>query len=199
MRCYVSLRTRSLSRLQRLLWILGYLPQVARWLYLDALDRGRFNLAFYRGYAGLDAAELRQAARDDSAPLFRLFDGARAEVAAHRQAGEGVVLVTGSLDFIVERLAAELQADRLIAARLLESQGRFTGELVGPPLSGAEKARAVEKDAAEHDVDLHASSAYADSYSDLPLLESVGRPCAVNPDRKLKREALKRGWRIERW
>jgi fatty acyl-CoA reductase len=89
--------------------------------------------------------------------------------------------------------------DELVAARLVERLGRFTGELAEPPLTADGRASLAAGLAAEHGVDLADCHAYADSVADLPLLELVGHPHPINPDFRLAREARRRGWPVERW
>ncbi|MDP9228510.1 MAG: haloacid dehalogenase-like hydrolase, partial [Actinomycetota bacterium] len=87
----------------------------------------------------------------------------------------------------------------VIAARLVERRGAFTGELAEPPLTADGRASLAARLAAEHDVSLADSHAYGDSISDLPMLELVGNPHAVNPDFRLAREARRRGWAVHEW
>jgi phosphoserine phosphatase len=96
-------------------------------------------------------------------------------------------------------LARALSADGLIAASLAERNGRFTGRLTGPPVGEKEKARRVTEYAEAQGIDLAASYAYGDSVADAPMLEIVGRPNAVNPDKRLSRLAAARGWPVRRW
>ena len=81
----------------------------------------------------------------------------------------------------------------------MERRGAFTGELAEPPLSADGRASLAARLAAEHGVDLADCHAYGDSISDLPLLELVGHPVAVNPDFRLAREARRRGWGVVDW
>jgi alcohol-forming fatty acyl-CoA reductase len=81
----------------------------------------------------------------------------------------------------------------------VERRGAFTGELAEPPLSADGRASLAARLAAEHDVDLADCHAYGDSVSDLPLLELVGHPVAVNPDFRLAREARRRHWTTLDW
>jgi fatty acyl-CoA reductase len=108
-----------------------------------------------------------------------------------------VVFVTGALDFLVEPLRH--LADELVAARLVEQRGAFTGELAEPPLSADGRASLVARIAADHGIELAACHAYGDSVSDLPMLEAVGHPYAVNPDFRLAREARRRRWPVLEW
>lgn len=200
---YVHIATRGFSPLRRFLWMLGVGPQAIHYLLLDLVNRGAFNRVFYRNYRGLEAARVRALADEVFATVMqpRLYPAARAAIAAHRTRGERIVLVTGSIDFLIAPLARHLGvtgADTL-AVTLAEENGRFTGELTGPPLSDEEKARAVRAYAAREGVDLAAATAYGDSGADLPMLAAVGHAVVVNPKPRLARLARDRGWRIESW
>ena len=114
----------------------------------------------------------------------------------HREAGRLIVIVSSSPAEIVEPMANMLTADRWVATLPTVKDGLYTGELDFYAY-GPFKAEAIEKLAAEEGIDLDASFAYSDSVTDLPMLESVGNPVAVNPDRELRRVAIERGWKIE--
>ncbi len=192
---------RRLSPMVGRLWYSGFLVKCVYYLLLDRFDRQRLNVVFYRSYAGLPAAEIKAQAHDchDAVVVPRRFDQAAACVEGHRNAGRAIVLVTGSLDFIIAPLAEETRADAVIASRLIESGGRFTGTLDGPPIGGEEKAARMRDFAQQRGVDLSHSHAYGDSMADLPMLEVVGFPHAVNPDRGLSAIARRRGWPTHHW
>lgn len=116
-------------------------------------------------------------------------------IRSHQAAGIDVIIVSASGSEVVEPIARLLRVDQVIATRLVEEDGKYTGE-IDYYAYGPEKARAVEKLALEHNYDLAASWAYSDSITDVPLLEAVGHPYAVNPDRALRRTATERGWPI---
>jgi HAD superfamily hydrolase (TIGR01490 family) len=118
-------------------------------------------------------------------------------IRAHRRRGDRVVLITGALDFLVAPL--RFLADDLVAARMTERRGAFTGELAEPPLTADGRASLGARMAAEHGADLADCHAYGDSSSDLPMLELVGHPHAVNPDFRLSREARRRRWPMLEW
>jgi phosphoserine phosphatase len=107
------------------------------------------------------------------------------------------VLLSGALDFILEPF--EDMADDVLTARLEEENGVYTGELSGAPVAGDARARMLASFARRRGVDLSRSYAYADSISDLPMLEAVGNPVAVNPDSRLRAAAKERGWQIKNW
>jgi HAD superfamily hydrolase (TIGR01490 family) len=115
----------------------------------------------------------------------------------HKRAGHRVVLLSGALDFILEPF--EDLADDVLTARLEEENGVYTGELSGAPVAGEARARMLASFARRRNVDLSRSYAYADSISDLPMLEAVGIPVAVNPDARLRAAAKEKGWQIKHW
>ena len=110
--------------------------------------------------------------------------------------GHEIVLVSGTLDVILEHFAKEVGAHRLICNRLEFKEGKATGKLLRPVVAGPEKALLIRQHAAERGFDLNQCNAYSDSYSDVPMLSVVGHPCAVNPDKKLKRLATAYQWPV---
>ncbi|MCG3129600.1 MAG: putative phosphatase [Phycisphaerae bacterium] len=197
---YAYLRTLRMSPPARRAWRAAFLVKCLGYLVLDRIDRTWFNRVFYRSYRRLAVGAAKAAAADCYRDVMRLkrFPEGVLRVERHRREGRRAVLVTGSIDFLIRPLAEELGAD-LIAARLLEQGDRFTGELDGPPISEGEKARRMRAYAEANAIDLSESFAYGDSIADLPMLEAVGHPVAVNPDAALEREAQRRGWTIETW
>jgi HAD superfamily hydrolase (TIGR01490 family) len=117
-------------------------------------------------------------------------------IARIRAEGGPIVLATSSLDFIVRPLAEHIGAQAVLASSLEYESGRCTGKLAGGPLFGEAKRDAVVAFAAGRGVALSDCSFYSDSIHDLPLLAEVGEPVAVRPDRRLRREARARGWKI---
>ena len=198
---YIYFRRRRMSPLVGAMWNAVYLLKCLYSLALDRVDRGRLNVVFYRDYAGLPAADIRRQVGDCYRDVIqpRQFEQSAGCVADHKNAGRSVVLVTGSIDFLIEPLARALGADAMVAPTLVEFDGRFTGELDGPPLGNEEKARRVRAYADNNDIDLALSHAYGDSIADLPMLEAVGNPHAVNPDKALAAIAKGRDWPICRW
>jgi len=116
-------------------------------------------------------------------------------VERHRERGEAVYVVSATLQEIIEPLAEELGFDGALGSLCETVDGRFTGRSLRA-CHGQGKADAVRELAAAADIDLTRSTAYSDSHTDLPFLEAVGRPVAVNPDRELRRIARERGWPI---
>ncbi|MHB1930691.1 MAG: HAD family hydrolase [Acidimicrobiales bacterium] len=120
-------------------------------------------------------------------------------IAAHRAAGRRVVLVSAAPEEMAEPIGVRLGLDTVIASRAaLDDQGRYSGRLERYAY-GPAKAALITDLASGDGIDLAASWAYSDSITDLPMLESVGHPVAVNPDRALRRVALLRGWEVARF
>ena len=116
-------------------------------------------------------------------------------ISDHQEAGRDVVIVSASGTEVVEPIADLLGADRVIATRLVVAEGKYTGEIEYYAY-GANKATAMAELADAAGYDLASSYAYSDSETDVPMLEAVGYPYAVNPDRTLRRLADGRGWEI---
>jgi HAD superfamily hydrolase (TIGR01490 family) len=114
----------------------------------------------------------------------------------HRSAGRMIVIVSSSPEEVVEPLARMLRVDRWIATKPEIVDGKYTGELDFYAY-GPHKAVAIKELADEIGIDLEGSFAYTDSDTDLPMLEAVGNPVVVNPDRGLRKLAEERGWRTE--
>jgi HAD superfamily hydrolase (TIGR01490 family) len=114
----------------------------------------------------------------------------------HRAAGRLVCMVSSSPQEIVEPMARMLHVDRYIATRPEILDGKYTGELDFYAY-GPHKAAAIQALADDLGLDLGSSFAYSDSATDLPMLEVVGNPVAVNPDKSLRQIAIDRDWTIE--
>ncbi len=115
----------------------------------------------------------------------------------HRAAGRRVYLISASPAEIVEPLGRFLGVDESLASQArIDGSGRYTGEM-DLYAYGPGKAELIRQVAARDGIDLGASYAYSDSYTDLPMLEAVGHPVAVNPDRTLLRLARERGWDVQ--
>jgi HAD superfamily hydrolase (TIGR01490 family) len=116
-------------------------------------------------------------------------------LAGHRARTEPAYIVSAALQEIVDVLAADLGFDGALGTLCEIADGAYTGRPVRS-LHGEAKAEAVRELAAAEGLDLGASTAYSDAASDLPFLEAVGNPVAVNPDRELRRIAAQRGWPV---
>jgi len=198
---YVWLRVPLLPPALRPFWMVQFAPKVIYYLILDKASRTKFNRVFYRNYKGLDVQTLQHHSyvNFDTHLRPKIFPAALDRIREHRTRGDLVVLVSGSLNFIIQPLADFLECDHALTVQIHEEGGKFTGELTTPPLSGEEKARAVTKFAEHHGINLTASYAYGDSSADLPMLQCVNHPVAVNPGKRFRRIALESSWEIQNW
>ncbi|HUY74924.1 MAG TPA: HAD-IB family hydrolase [Candidatus Dormibacteraeota bacterium] len=176
------------------------LREAPRWLYLERRSRAEFQRSFYREYNGLEYEVMKQLGREalDAVTLRRIYPEGMRRIREHKRAGHRVLLLTGALDVVVEPLAELLDVE-VDCAHLLVKEGRLTGDLQAPPPAGEARGTLLEEYAAKNGIVLSESFAYADSLSDLPMLELVATPVAVNPDARLSQVAGQRGWRVERW
>jgi HAD superfamily hydrolase (TIGR01490 family) len=124
-----------------------------------------------------------------------VYAEAAALIEEHQAAGRDVVLVSASGEEIVRPIGELLGITDVIATRMAIEDGRYSGE-VEFYAAGPRKVEAVSQLAEERGYDLKECYAYSDSATDLPLLECVGYPTAVNPDRALRKVAAERGWPI---
>jgi HAD superfamily hydrolase (TIGR01490 family) len=196
---FAWLRMRELPVALRPLWLAAFLTKVPYYWGLDKLSRAHFNRAFYKNYAGWKPSRARHLGQESFAgfTLDRIFPEALQQLRDHKAAGHRVVLLSGALDFLLEPMKD--LADDVLCSTLAQENGAYTGELTGAPVAGEARARMLASFARRRGLDLSRSYAYADSISDLPMLEAVGNPVAVNPDRRLGAAAKARGWKVERW
>lgn len=198
---FVHIRQQMLPAFFRPFWMGAFLAKVPYYVMLDKVSRTRLNEVFYRNYAGLPADSVRARVQSCFENVIRpsIYAEVEACLEEHRRAGRRIVLVTGSIDFIIAPLAEHFRVDACFAPTLVQRGDRFTGELDGPPVGSTEKARRVLAYAEKEGIDLGASYAYGDSIADLPMLESVGFPHVVNPDKPLAAAALDKGWPRLNW
>lgn len=126
----------------------------------------------------------------------RLWPRTVERVNHHLSQGHEVWLVTAAPVELAEKIAQDLGATGALGTIVGHDGEVLTGELVGDPLHGKAKRRAVKKLAEERGIGLGKSWAYSDSVNDLPMLSAVGNAVAVNPDAQLRRYAVAAGWEI---
>lgn len=120
-------------------------------------------------------------------------------LAEHRTQDHVVALLTSTTQFVAEPVAAHLGLEHILCTRIHVEKERFLGTCEHPTCYGQGKVVYAERFAQAHQIDLSRSYFYTDSYSDLPMLQKVGVPRVVNPDRRLARHARQQGWPILAW
>lgn len=188
-------RAGLLSRwvLLRALW--GQL--VYLWLGADEKKLTKTRDAALKLTRGWDQERVRAIVREAIDEVIEpiVYEEALELIRSHRAEGRLVAIVSAAPVEVVEPLAEHLGADLAIGTEARVVDGRYSGELVRYAY-GPAKADAVHELAAARSIDLDASYAYSDSVTDLPMLEAVGHPVAVNPDRSLLRVATEREWEV---
>ena len=179
------------------------LLQAAAWQLLF-VARGASHEAVRRGaedglriLAGYRPEALRELVAEAMEPVLRplVYAEPLSLVERHREQGERVYIVSATLQEIVEAIADDLGFDGALGTICEVRDGRYTGHALRA-LHAEAKAECVRELAENLDLDLSACTAYSDSHTDLPFLEAVGHPVAVNPDRELRRVARERGWPV---
>ncbi|MCG7296096.1 HAD-IB family hydrolase [Corynebacterium afermentans] len=147
---------------------------------------------------GKSVEELKQACREivDNRMLQKSYADTIELASMHLAAGQQVWLVSATPVQIGQALAETLGFTGALGTVAEEEDGKFTGRLVGDILHGPGKKHAVAALAALQQLDLSKCTAYSDSVNDLPMLNMVGSPVAVNPDRALRKHAKAQGWAV---
>jgi HAD superfamily hydrolase (TIGR01490 family) len=117
-------------------------------------------------------------------------------IAKHREAGDKLVVITATNRFVTAPIVARLGIDTLLATECEMADGRYTGRTTDVPCFREGKVTRLDRWLQENDFTLDDSYFYSDSLNDLPLLEKVAHPVAVDPDTKLRAEAESRGWPV---
>ena len=149
---------------------------------------------------GFSPEQMRELVGEALEPVLRplVYDEPLRLVERHRERGEPSYIVSAALQEVVEAIAVDLGFDGALGTVCEVENGVYTGRGVRS-LHGEHKALAVRELADERGYDLAESTAYSDSHTDLPFLEAVGHPIAVNPDRALRRVATERDWPVLRF
>lgn len=191
-----SFRERGLiSRRQLLQAAAWQLLFVARGASHEAVRRGAVD--GLRILAGYRPEALRELVADAMEPVLRplVYAEPLSLVERHRARGDRVYVVSATLQEIVEAIADELGFDGALGTICEVRDGRYTGRALRA-LHAEGKADCVRAVAETEGLELAECTAYSDSHTDLPFLEAVGHPVAVNPDRELRRTARERGWPV---
>lgn len=168
--------------------------------YLNADELAERALAWYVG-RGVDELRLDVTHWFERHVKQHVPDAARKCVERHRDAGDVLVVVTGSAAYATECVAHALNIEETVCSEVEIHEGRLTGKLIRPACFGVGKLERTQRWLREHHPELSLAQAtfYSDSITDLPLLEAVGNPVAINPDPRLRRIATQRGWHVEWW
>ncbi|WP_278236452.1 HAD-IB family hydrolase [Isoptericola sp. AK164] len=148
--------------------------------------------------AGRSVAEITAVGDEvyDTVLELRIFPGTKRLLDEHLAAGDQVWLVTATPVEIGGLIARRLGATGCLGTIADHEGGYYTGALVGDLMHGEAKGAAVRELAEREGLDLEGSYAYGDSLNDLPMMRSVGHPCPINPDARLRRYAKEVGWPI---
>ncbi|MEU4193732.1 HAD-IB family hydrolase [Kribbella sp. NPDC026611] len=197
---YLWMRLPELDSRERVGELGAMLRRLPKLVSAERKDRGKFLRTIYRRYEGADPAELDAIVDEILAEhvLDRLSGAAVRRVREHRAAGHKTILITGAIRQLTRPLRPLF--DEIVAAELaLDDNGRCNGSLTSPPLVGESRAAWIRNRVRGTGIDLSKSFAYADSHSDLPMLQAVGNPVAVSPDVPLYRAARAARWQIVDW
>jgi alcohol-forming fatty acyl-CoA reductase len=196
---YAWFATRHMGLAERARFTVKTLLEAPRMLSLDMIDRGDFLRWFYRRYEDASLDELSDESWELTSDLLvaKSFPAGVRRVREHRALGHRTLLITGALDFVIEPFRPLF--DDVICAHMSADGGLLSGELDEAPPTGEARAVIMASYADEHGLDLAECVAYADSTSDLAMLEAAGYPVVVNPETKLAALARRRGWHVEHW
>lgn len=197
---YSWFATRRLDTPERIRYVARTLREVPGLLSMDRKDRADFLRHFYRRYEDAPVEQIDTDAVELLSQLImtKSFPAGLRRVREHRALGHRTVLITGALSFAVEGLRPLF--DEIVAAEMtVRPDGTYSGELSRVPPTGETRAQILADYCAAEGFRMEECVAYADSTSDLPLLEAVGFPVAVNPETRLAAIARKRGWLVENW
>ena len=164
----------------------------------DLYSRNVFNEVFFRSYEGLSQDRLRFFSDELFEEVLKpaVFPGTRELIAQSKKIGQRQIVLTGALDFTIERLMDYLEIDVFKANQLEFVNGYATGRILPPVMASATKAKWIREFAERENINLSESYSYSDSISDLPMLSIVGHPVAVNPDFRLKQTAIQHDWAV---
>jgi HAD superfamily hydrolase (TIGR01490 family) len=197
---YSFLATRRLNMPERVRYVVRTLAEAPTLSSIDRKDRADFLRFFYRRYEDAPVEQIAEDSRELLAQLIltKSFPAGMRRVREHRALGHRTMLITGALDFAVEGLRPLF--DEIVSAKLsVRPDGTYSGNLSVVPPTGETRAQILADYCEAEGLKLEESIAYADSTSDLPMLEAVGFPVAVNPETRLAAIARKRGWLVEEW
>lgn len=171
--------------------------------FYDDYCAGTLDVVAYQNFSQAilgrhDMAQLAQWHKEFMAEVIEPFILAKGEalLAQHREAGDKLVIITATNRFVTAPIAERLGVDTLLATECGMQDGRYTGEVTGIPCFQQGKVVRLNQWLAETGLSLDGAYFYSDSRNDLPLLEAVSHPVAVDPDDVLRATAVERGWPV---
>jgi HAD superfamily hydrolase (TIGR01490 family) len=164
----------------------------------DLYSRNVFNEVFFKSYEGESHDRLRYFSEELFEDVLKpaIFPGSMDLIKKSKDLGLKQVVITGALDFTIDKLMDYMGIDDYAANRLEFVNGYATGRLLPPVMASATKAKWMREYAEREGINLSDSYAYSDSISDLPMLSIVGHPAVICPDFRLKQTALQHDWPI---
>lgn len=191
------------SRRQQGLWktikkSAGIVAKLPAFGITDLYSRNVFNEYFFRSYEGESEDRLRFFSEELFEEVLKpaIFAGTKELIAQGKKLGQRQIVITGALDFTIDKLMDYLEIDEYKANKMEFVNGYSTGRILPPVMASATKAKWMREYAEKNNINLSESYSYSDSISDLPMLSIVGHPVAVNPDFRLKQTALQHDWAI---
>ena len=177
---------------------IGTLAKLPFFGVTDLYSRNVFNEVFFRSYEGFSQDRLRYFSEELFEEVLKpaIYAGTPELISQGKKIGQRQIVLTGALDFTIDRLMEHLGIDDFVANRLEFVNGYATGRVLPPVMASATKAKWIREYAERENINLSESYAYSDSISDLPMLSIVGHPVAVNPDFRLKQTARQHDWAV---
>ena len=172
---------------------------IPRYLRAERHDRGEFIRTFMRRYEGIKVSRIEALVRGRFGRqlINHVYPDALRRAQAHREAGHRTILVTGTIDLMTTPLAPFF--DEVVAGSMHVRDGVLTGYLATPPLVDEARASWLRQYAKDNGFNLSQSYGYGDSHADVPWLQLLGNPTAVNPDTQLYSQAQAKRWAIQSW
>ncbi len=176
----------------------GTLAKLPAFGITDLYSRNVFNEYFFKSYEGESFDRLRYFSDELFEKVLKpaIYPGTQELIAQGKKLGQRQIVITGALDFTIDKLMDYLGIDEYKANRMEFVNGYSTGRILPPVMASATKAKWMREYAERENINLSESYSYSDSISDLPMLAIVGHPVAVNPDFRLKQTALQHDWAI---
>ena len=206
---YVAWKMSTLSIFEKIFWVPMYAMKCAFYFLVDKISRTTFNNLFAMDFKGSSASEeAKKQMADISYNTYlkdKVFSASVETIANLKARGYNVVLVTGSVDFMIVPVAELIDADFVIANELetevdgVTGEEKFSGKLQGTAVADDEKRVRILQYAKENNVDLQASRAYGDATADLAMLQTVGNPSVVSPKKSMRNKAKEEGWPVLEW